>query len=312
MLKRIATGVKRATVPLPFPPGHVHIYLLRGDDGWMAVDTGLGLPDAETYWGRIIGALDGPVVRIAITHFHPDHVGAAADAAGVTGAEVFQGELDYAQCAQVWGSDDWPERIASWMDRHGTPGGVAQDVLHTGKLARPLIRYAHDPQPLREGDTLDGWRVLELPGHADGHIGFEREGILVAGDHLLPDISPTIGRYADGRPDPLGDYLRSLGRTARLAPGLALPGHGEPIEDAAGRALELIAHHRARLDATAAALRDGPRTAYEVSLALFPGDLDASGRRFAVAESLAHLERLEVEGRASSVLRDSVRWAREN
>jgi glyoxylase-like metal-dependent hydrolase (beta-lactamase superfamily II) len=152
--------------------------------------------------------------------------------------------------------------------------------------------------------------VLELPGHADGHIGFERDGVLVAGDHLLPDISPAVGRYADGSPDPLGAYLRSLERTVELAPELALPGHGEPIEDPAGRARELIAHHSERLDATAAALRDGPRTAYEVSLAVFPFDLDPSGRRFAVAETLAHLERLEREGEASSEPTDNlVRWA---
>jgi len=53
-----------------------------------------------------------------------------------------------------------------------------------------------------------------------------------------------------------------------------------------------------RLDETAAALAAGARTGYEVSRALFPADLDASGRRFALAESLAHLERLVREGRA--------------
>jgi glyoxylase-like metal-dependent hydrolase (beta-lactamase superfamily II) len=309
-LTPIREGLERVTLRLPMPPGHVHLYLLRGEDGWTGVDTGLGLPDAEEQWRAIVGALDAPVVRLAITHFHPDHVGAGADAAGVTGAEVFQGELDYAQCEHVWGSDDWPERIAGWMERHGTPSAVAQDVLRTGELARPLIRYARDPHPLREGDTLDGWRVLDLPGHADGHIGLERDGILVAGDHLLPQISPAVGRYADGSPDPLGAYLGSLRRTVELAPGLALPGHGEPIHDPAGRAAELIAHHRERLDATVAALRDGPRSAYEISLALFPGGLDASGRRFAVAETLAHLERLEAENQAWSAPEGSVvRWA---
>ena len=298
MLTAILDGVLRATMPLPFPPGHVHVYLLRGTDGWTAVDTGLGLPEAGAQWAAIIEALDAPVRRIAITHFHPDHVGAAADAEALTGATVHQGVLDYEQCEQVWGSDDWPERIAAWMERHGTPTEIAREVLQQGRIGSLFIRYAAGPELLREGDVLDGWRVLDLPGHSDGHIALERDGALVAGDHLLPNISPTVGRYADGRPDPLGDYLGSLERTAELDPHVALPGHGEPIEDPRRRALELIEHHRERLEVTAAALDDAPHSGYEVSLALFPADLEPSGRRFAVAETLAHLERLAVEGSA--------------
>jgi glyoxylase-like metal-dependent hydrolase (beta-lactamase superfamily II) len=288
----------------------VHVYLLRGDDGWTAVDTGLGLPDAGAQWRGISASLGEPLVRLVITHFHPDHVGAGADVVALTGASAHQGELDYAQCENVWGSLDWPERVAAWLERHGTTTAIARDVLQQGKLARPFIRPAERPELLHEGDTLDAWRVLDLPGHADGHIGLERDGVLIAGDHLLPDISPAVGRYADGSADPLGAYLGSLERTVELAPELALPGHGDPIHDPVGRARELIAHHRERLEATAAALAGGPRTAYEVSLALFPADLDASGRRFAVAETLAHLERLEREGKASHEPEEEpVRWA---
>jgi glyoxylase-like metal-dependent hydrolase (beta-lactamase superfamily II) len=120
----------------------------------------------------------------------------------------------------------------------------------------------------------------------------------VAGDHVLPTISPAVGLYPDSRPDPLGDYLESLERTAALDLRLALPGHGEPIEDPSARCLELIEHHRRRLDDTAAALGAGPRTGYEVSLELFSDLVTAGARRFAVAETLSHLERLALEGRA--------------
>jgi glyoxylase-like metal-dependent hydrolase (beta-lactamase superfamily II) len=92
--------------------------------------------------------------------------------------------------------------------------------------------------------------------------------------------------------------MASLERVAELAPRLALPGHGDPIDDPAGRAREIVEHHHDRLAETEAGLRDGPRTGYELSHVLFPGDLGAAGRRFAVAETLSHLERLVVEGRA--------------
>jgi glyoxylase-like metal-dependent hydrolase (beta-lactamase superfamily II) len=280
-------GIQRLTLPLPTGPRHVHCYLADGT----LFDTGLGLGEAP--WNSV------DVERIAITHFHPDHVGGAAAAAKATGAPVYQGGLDYAQCERVWGSADWPERIAAWFVRHGVPAPVADDLIAQGHAFASFIRYALDPELLYEGSELDGWEVLELPGHADGHLGFLREGVLISGDHLLRKISPAIGLYPESRPDPLGDYLASLERTIELVPRLVYPGHGEPIEDAAARARELIDHHRRRLDATAAALSAEGRTAYDVSLVLFGDDLSPTQRRFAVAEALSHLERLVREGRAA-------------
>src|SRR5262249_36690544 len=153
---------------------------------------------------------------------------------------------------------------------------------------------------LYEGSTLAGWEVLELPGHADGHLGFLRDGVLIAGDHLLRPISPAVGLYPDSRPDPLGDYLASLERTIELAPRVVYPGHGDPIHEAAGRARALLEPPRRRLDETAAALADRSAglTPYEISLLLFGRDLPPTQRRFAVAETLSHLERAVREGRA--------------
>jgi glyoxylase-like metal-dependent hydrolase (beta-lactamase superfamily II) len=288
----VTDGVHRVTLPLPTGPGHVHCYLLQGNDGWTLVDTGLALPG-------LAEALAGLTVRrIVITHFHPDHVGGAEPARLATGAKVLQGELDYAQCERVWGSDDWPARIAGWFRRNGVPAEVADGLHEEGEAARPLIQFARGPEPVREGDSVDGWRVLALPGHADGHLGLLRDGVLVCGDHLLPDITPAVGLYPDQRPDPLGDYLESLERTVTLRPRLALPGHGEPIVDPATRAREIVRHHDVRLEETAGALAPEPRTGHDVSRAVFGDDLSPSQRRFAVAESLSHLERLVVTGRA--------------
>ncbi len=291
-------GIRRLTFPLPLGIRHVHCYLLPGADGWTLVDTGLGLPDAEARWARALDGLDAPVARIVVTHFHPDHAGGGEDAQALTGARVLQGVLDYEQCERVWGREDWSERLADYLQGHGLPEPTGDELRHESRTFGPFIRFARDPEPLREGDRVDGWEVLELPGHADGHICLLRDGVLVAGDHLLGAITPTVGLYPDSRPDPLGDYLASLERTVELAPALALPGHGDTISDPVSRAREIVEHHRRRLDETAAALGPEPRTGYEVSVALFGESLDASGRRFALAETLAHLERLVQAGRA--------------
>lgn len=284
---QLEDDIQRLTLPLPTGAKQVHCYLAHGT----LFDTGLGLGEAP--WESVA------VERIAITHFHPDHVGGAESAARATGAPVSQGGLDYAQCERVWGSKDWPERMAAWFVRHGVPRNVADDLIVQGHAFAPFIRYAIDPDLLYEGSEVGGWRVLELPGHADGHLGFLRDGVLIAGDHLLRRITPAVGLYPESRPDPLGDYLVSLERTVELAPRVVYPGHGEPIRDAAGLARELIDHHRVRLDKTAAALSDRPRTAYEISLDVFGRELAPTQRRFAVAEALSHLERLVREGRAA-------------
>jgi glyoxylase-like metal-dependent hydrolase (beta-lactamase superfamily II) len=280
-------GLRRLTLPLPTGPRHVHCYVA----GETLFDTGLGL-EPPRWRGQ-------GIARIALTHFHPDHVGGAERAAAEAGARVYQGALDYAQCERVWGSADWPERMAGWFLANGVPPPIAHELIEQGHAFAPFIRYARDPRLVREDDAVDDWRVLELPGHADGHVGFLRDGVLVGGDHLLATITPAVGLYPDSRPDPLGDYLASLERTIELAPRIVYPGHGEPIEDAAGRARELIDHHRRRLDRVAAALGDEPRSGYTVSLDVFGGDLSPQGRRFAVAETLSHLERLVREGRAA-------------
>ena len=197
----------------------MHCYVADGT----LFDTGLGL-DAPPW--RELG-----IERIAITHFHPDHVGGAEAASAETGAAVFQGALDYAQCERVWGSTDWPERIADWFLTHGVPQPIAHELLEQGHAFAPFIRFARDPELLYEGSELDGWRVVDLPGHADGHIGFLRDGVLVGGDHLLARITPAVGLYPESRPDPLGDYLASLQRTIELAPRIVYPGHGEPIDE---------------------------------------------------------------------------------
>src|SRR5688500_18553133 len=103
-MKELDSGIRRVTFALPLGIDHVHCYLLPGTDGeWTVVDTGLGLPDAPDRWRALLADLGGPVGRIVITHFHPDHIGASADVSELTGAPVLQGREDYEQCLRVWG-----------------------------------------------------------------------------------------------------------------------------------------------------------------------------------------------------------------
>jgi glyoxylase-like metal-dependent hydrolase (beta-lactamase superfamily II) len=298
-MDELGDGIRRVTLPLPTRPGHVHTYLLPGNDGWTLVDTGIGLPDAKDSWALELAQAGGRVATVFVTHFHPDHVGAAADLHELTGAPVVQGSLDYAQCELVWGNPAWTERLVDWFHHQGAPAGVTEELVGQSSVYRPFVRYQRDPRLVEAGERVDGWELIAAPGHADGQLCLLRDGVLVAADHLLGRITPTVGLWPASRPDPLGDYLSALDRTIELDPRIALPGHGDPIEDPAGRARELKEHHRIRLEEAAAALSTEPQTGYELSFPLFGADLPAAGRRFAIAETLSHLERLVHQGAAA-------------
>ncbi len=298
---QVNDGVLRLTQPLALGIDHVHCYVLRSSDGgWLLVDTGLGLPDAEARWTPVLAALDGPVEHVVVTHFHPDHVGGSRDAAELTAAPVHQGRIDYEYCVRTWGEGNASEsRVAEDLRVHGVGEDEIAAISTHHRDVLGIVRFAEDPERLDDGDRVDGWEVHHLPGHADGHICLLRDGVLVAGDTLLRTITPNIGLFPGSNPDPLADYLATLRRIIELAPRIAYPGHGEPIHDPAGRARELLEHHRVRLVQTRAALDARARPASDLAFDLFPDARSPSLRRFALAETLAHLEHLVLGGEAA-------------
>jgi glyoxylase-like metal-dependent hydrolase (beta-lactamase superfamily II) len=293
-------GIFRITFPLPLGIDHVHTYLVPADDGSrILVDTGLGLPGAEERWAAVLEKTGAPD-RIVITHFHPDHVGGAAIVAGLTSAPVHEGSLDYEYCERAW-TGAATERSFVHLLEHGMPEEEARIVRQHQEQLRSFVDYARDPLPLEPGTSVGGWTAIHLPGHADGHMALLRDGVLLAGDALLSGITPNVGLWPASAPDPLAEYLGSLAKIVEIAPRLALSGHGERILDPAGRAAEISEHHDDRLVRTRAALGSDPRSGYDVCRTLFPDALAPSLRRFALAETLAHLEHLVYQGQIERV-----------
>ena len=222
-------GIRRVTLPLPARPGHVHAYLLPGDDGWTLVDTGLGLPDARDRWAAELEELPGPVARIFVTHFHPDHVGAARDVAELTGAPVAQGRLDYEQCALVWGGDDWAERARRLVpparrprrgDLRARRAGIGVPAVH------PLPARPRADRARRPGGRLGGRRRARAcgrPADAPPRRGPRRRRSSPR-PHLA-DCRPLAGRAGPTRSATTSTRSRRRSRSSRRSPS---PGTGSP------------------------------------------------------------------------------------
>ncbi|HEV8192024.1 MAG TPA: MBL fold metallo-hydrolase, partial [Ktedonobacterales bacterium] len=176
---------------------------------------------------------------------------------------------------------------------------ATRKLRHILRLApREAVQTLTDQQELRLGGH--SYHVLWTPGHSDYHLCLLRDdGIFFAGDHILPTITPNIGLYPQGRPNPLQDYFTSLDRVAPLSARVVLPGHGRPFTGLADRAAALRAHHEERSAAIRTLLADTPGGTDAATIAgkLFSGRLTTPDDwRFALAETLAHLEYLRIGG----------------
>ncbi len=299
----VVEGVWQIKLPVPFPLGFVSVYLVEGGDGWTLVDAGYDYPPARAAWeagSRSAGCdLSRDVARIVVTHFHPDHVGAARWLQELSAAPVFmiEGEIPFAR--RLWGSPDVAPFV-TLLVRHGMPTRMAETAA--GAM-RGGLRLPEEILPLRDGEKVPmgggSARVLHAPGHADHQLVLHDEGrrILYAADHVMLGITPNIGLWPETEPHPLARYLESLASMGGLDAYLVLPGHGPVFGDLDGRISELTAHHAERLDAMRAEI-ETPTSAYEVSRRLFRGALTVHQRSFALAETLAHLDHLVLEKRA--------------
>jgi glyoxylase-like metal-dependent hydrolase (beta-lactamase superfamily II) len=176
-----------------------------------------------------------------------------------------------------------------------------------------MFRDWEDPDRwVPDGTDLDlrtrTLRAVHTPGHTRGHLVYHdaAAGIMFAGDHVLPHITPSIGFEPAGNRMALRDYLSSLARTLALPDARLLPAHGPVSGSTHERVNELLAHHDTRLAETLAAVQEGHATAFEVAMAIkwtrrqtrFE-DLDLFGQIQAVNETAAHLEVLLVRGQVT-------------
>ncbi|ANU12109.1 MBL fold metallo-hydrolase [Planococcus antarcticus DSM 14505] len=293
MLEKL--GVEPVRIELPFRLDHVNCFMAENDHGWTVIDAGLNNDRTREVWSDKLG--DKKVTDILVTHYHPDHFGYAGGLQEKTGARVWMTEIDAQVGMAAWSASFLESIPGNYRTSGISEEQVAQMAKNTEEF-KPLVSpLPQIDQYLKEGDSVKighfEYRVICTPGHSDGMICFynEEQKTLFSADHILPKITPNISYWFHGNDDPLASYLSSLKKVRELDAEFVIPSHGKPFYGANQRIDELLTHHDIRLDETLETVQQA-LSIFEACEMLFHRPLTVHEMRFAVGETLAHLEYL--------------------
>ena len=313
----VADGIHRIPLPLPMDGLRaVNVYAIETEEGLTLVDGGWALDTSRKQLDESlasIGRAVSDITRFLVTHAHRDHYTQAVTIRREVGSHVSLGLGDRGNLDVVRGGyaadPTIPQILRAGADQVAAGWREAMD----GQVPDPSMwEY---PDTWLDGDQrlTVGTRTIEAvstPGHTQGHFVFAdlEAGLLFAGDHVLPTITPSIGfepAYAD---QPLGDFLGSLAKVRAMPDLRLLPAHGDVTASTHARIDELVAHHDERLGLCLASVLAGRTTAYAVAGDL-PwtrherrlDELDVFNSALASMETMAHLELLAARGSITSV-----------
>lgn len=317
----VAPGVLWLRMNLPFALNHINLWLLRDrlphpsqtdvwQEGWTAVDCGVDNPATREAWLALArDVLQGlPILRVLVTHMHPDHMGLAHWLCERWQAPLWMSTSEY-QSALL---------ASSGMSNFGGAATVAFFASHGWNKAEDMAvvqaRMGYYPSMVpkipgayvrlmagaivRIGER--DWQCLSGYGHSPEHMALHcaQDALLISGDMLLPSISTNVSVYAmEPEGNPLQWFLDSLNNMAHLPYDTwVLPSHGRPFQGAATRIAQLALHHAERLAELLQACRPQALCAHELLPVLFKRPLDVHQTTFALGEAVAHLNLLWLSG----------------
>jgi len=316
-LTEVAAGVYELRLPIPFEDGLVNVFVFIEGEEADLLDCGMNSDESVELIHRALRRLGASHLRrLVVTHIHPDHYGAAGTLAGEGLADLYIHRLEVPLVHPRYVElEHLVKEVRTYLLVNGVPPDEAEVLSNSQRALSQVVKTAEPAVQLDGAEVIDmgehRLRVEWTPGHSPGHICLYEAstGLLFAGDHMLPELSPNIGLHPQSTPDPLHEYLDGLRRLAGYRPKLVLPAHGRPFSDAGSRVETLTRHHHRRLDQVMEIVGREEKTGWRVALDLWGPRANLYEKRLALQEGLAHLQALAVDGRLiKSVTPSSVRW----
>ena len=307
----VAPGVLWMRMPLGGSLKWINIWAISEPDGWVIIDTGMLSDQTLESWRALLdGALGNrPVVRVVVTHMHPDHCGMAGWLVDRFKTTLWMSRLEYLSCrlmAADTGREAPPEGIAFYRAAGWTGEDLERYKQRFGFFGKAISTLPSAYYRLNDGDVLRlgsrDWQVVVGRGHSPEHAClYCRElKLLISGDQVLPRISSNVSVYpTESEADPLRDWITSLKEVRARVPDdvLVLPAHNSPFTGLHARIGELLDGHEQGLTRLAEVLLE-PKRAVDVFGALFSRRISPDLLGMATGEALAHLNYLVSEQRA--------------
>jgi glyoxylase-like metal-dependent hydrolase (beta-lactamase superfamily II) len=308
------SDIHTLAMPTPFAIGNVNCYLIE-DDPLTLVDTGPNsgkaldaMQESLAAHGHAVDDLE----LILITHNHTDHLGLVEILVEHSGAEV--GALGVAAKRLADYEEDRKEEdefAVELMLRNGIPEDVTRALRSVSGSYYGWGSKVEVTRPLTDGGRVElrdrTLEVLFRPGHSPMDTVFwdAEDELLIAGDHLLPDVSsnPLIARPLDGSPGrtrSLVAYVDSLRKTREMPVATILPGHGEPITDHRTLIDSRFAATERRREKIFGLIDEETRSGHEIAQAIW-GNIAVTQAFLTLSEVIGHIDLLMDEGRVREV-----------
>lgn len=309
MTEEVLPDLYKIEVPLPRNPlKTLNSYVIKTQNRNMIIDTGMNREECLTSMNCALEELHVDLDRtdFFITHMHADHIGLVSVLATDT-STIFLSQQDADIVMLARNPEYWYAGL-----RFASLNGFPEKELREALEKHPGYRYGVQGNTKftfpTEGNVIAigaySFEYVATPGHTKGHMCLYEpdKKILVAGDHILPDITPNISLW-NYEHNLLENYMRSLDKIYGLDVRLVLPGHRRIFEDSRKRIRELKEHHQTRIEEVLSILEKGPMTAYQIASQM-SWDLDydswdlfpVSQKWFATGEAIAHLKYLDEKG----------------
>ena len=313
----IVPGLLWLRMPMPMTLDHINVYLLRDGQGWAVVDTGLGIPSTFELWEKIFTEkLAGqPLTRVICTHCHYDHAGAAHWLQERFGVPLLMTYGEFMMLRSLMGPppDPLPQSHRDFYARAGVTDEELDHMVGAMRKDPFMPKPPSSYQRIRPGEVLQvgerQWRIVLGEGHSPEHacLYCEEDGILLAGDQVLPRITSNVMvSPIEPEGNPLKDWLASLQRLHSLpADTLVLPSHQGVFYGLHERLDQIREHHGQQFDLLKSHLQQvGRASAAELVPVLFPKLRGPVDRLMALGETMAHLNLLYLAGDLSRQSRE--------